>query len=430
MRTPAVATSIAVTALLLAACGDDTDDTADTPSDATVTTTAPGPTSTSPSGVAVEGGELEIVDDELDADTSTALATAAMESFAAASTPGAVIGVRTPEGTWVSTIGSADIEGSAPITADIHQRIGSITKTFTVTALLQLAEAGELSLDDPIGDYIEGTPSPDATLRQLAQMQSGIPSYTLDDAFQEILFTQPDTVWTPEELVGLVADNDPDFAPGEELFYSNTNTVLLGQVIEQVTGQPIQEVLQQQIIEPLGLTGTLFPTDSSIPDPHPRGYTTQGQDDALPADATDWDPSWGFTAGAMISTLDDLLTYSEALATGDGLLGAELQAERIDSTVTDVPPNTPQRSYGIGIGSQQGWYGHSGELPGFNTFMQHHLDSGITVIVMTNSDIRSGECPPDLGVLPDGRTTGPCKDPAIFIGDALTAAMGLPFAVS
>ncbi len=426
MRSPAVALAIAV-ALVVAACGDDGDDASTTD---TVSTTSPAPASTSPSGVAVEGGELQIVDDELDADTSAALAAAATESFAAVSAPGAVMGVRTPDGTWVATIGSADIEGSAPMTADVHQRIGSVTKTFAVTALLQLAEAGELSLDDPIGDYVDGTPNPDATLRQLAAMQSGIPSYTFDETFQATLFNEPTTEWTPEELVGLVAGVEPDFAPGEEFFYSNTNTVLLGQVIEQVTGEPIAEVLQRQIFEPLGLTGTVFPTDASIPDPHAQGYSTQGQDDGVPVDATDWDPSWAFTAGAMISTLDDLLIYGEALATGDGLLGPELQDERIESTVTDVPPNSPERSYGIGIGAQQGWYGHSGELPGFNTLVQHHLDEGITVVVLANSDIKSGECPPDLGALPDGRTTGPCKDPAIFIGDALTAAMGLPFAVS
>lgn len=416
-RRALAAVIVAVLALGLAACGSDDN-----------TTTASTGGTTSQTGDAATGTGFAVVEDGLDADTAAALNAAAEESFAGISSPGAVMAVRTPEGTWIATVGATELGGSEPMTVDVNQRIGSITKTFTVTALLQLADKGELSLDDPISKYVEGTPNPEATLGQLAAMRSGIPSYTFSDEFQERLFTRPTEPWTPEELIGLVEDSEPDFAPGTETSYSNTNTVLLGMVIEKVTGKPLEAVMQEQIIEPLGLDRTLLPTDASFADPHAHGYTTQGQEDGKPADATDWNPSWGWAAGAMISDLDDLLTYGRAMVAGDTLLSPEMQTRRIESFDFSVPPNTPDRAYGLGLGLALGWYGHTGELPGYNTVLQHHLAEDITVVVMVNSDISSGDCPPDAPTMEGGRTDGPCDAPAVHIANALTAALGFPLA--
>lgn len=314
------------------------------------------------------------------------------------------------------------------MTADVHQRIGSITKTFTVTALLQLADSGKLSLDTPISDYVDGVPNPQATLHQLASKRSGIPSYTFDEGFQKILFTDPNRVWKPEQLIDLIRGDKPDFAPGETTSYSNTNTILLGLVIEKVTGASIDRVIHQQIIAPLELTNTVFPQDASFAEPHATGYTVQGQDDRIPADATGWNPSWGWSAGAMISDLDDLLTYGKELVAGQALLSPQMQAERINSFDFEIPPNSPARAYGLGLGLANGWYGHTGELPGYNTVLQHHLDRGITIVVLVNSDIKSGECPADAPTLAGGRTEGPCEDPAVHIANALTATLGYPLA--
>jgi D-alanyl-D-alanine carboxypeptidase len=131
----------------------------------------------------------------------------------------------------------------------------------------------------------------------------------------------------------------------------------------------------------------------------------------------------------MISTLDDLLVYGEALVAGDTLLSPELQAQRIDSFDFSIEPNTPERAYGLGLGFANGWYGHTGELPGFNTVLQHHLDDGITVIVLANSDIKAGDCPADAPALADGPKDGPCDDPAVHLANALTAALGVPLVV-
>ena len=277
---------------------------------------SPWPASPLTATLAAGGPEPTIVQNDLGAALGDALAQAAATSFGEISAPGAVMAVETPAGRWIATIGTQDMgtdgmTGTIPMTADLHQRIGSVTKTFTITALLQLVDQGLLSLDDPISDYVPGTPNPDATLGQLATMRSGIPSYTFNEEFQHILFTDPSHVWTPQQLVDLVSGQEPDFAPGTQTSYSNTNTVLLGMVIEKVTGQTLDQVITTGIIEPLGLTGTEFPTDATFAEPHAHGYTVQGQDDGVPADATDWNPSWGWAAGAMTSTLDDLLVYGE-----------------------------------------------------------------------------------------------------------------------
>jgi D-alanyl-D-alanine carboxypeptidase len=338
----------------------------------------------------------------------------------------------------VAAMGFQDWDKTVPMTADVNQRIGSVTKTFTVTALLQLAEEGALSLDDPIEQYVPGMPNGTATLAQLAEMRSGIPSYTFDEGFQTTLFSDPDFVWEPQQLVDLVKGQEPMFAPGTMTFYSNTNLILLGMVIEQVTGEPIDEVMQKRIIGPLGLEHTAMPTDGSYPEPHPQGYTMQGVDGDAPNDATAWNPSWGWTAGSMISNLDDLLVWGEALATGDGILSPETQAERLNSFDFDVPvyagpgktaPQTPSRAYGLGLGLALDWYGHEGELPGFNTFVQHYEPEGITLVVMVNADILSGaDCTEDQATVPENPKVGPCQSPASRIADALAEALGYPLA--
>ena len=320
--------------------------------------------------------------------------------------------------------------------ADVHQRIGSVTKTFTVTALLQLAERGKLSLDDPIGKYVPGMPNGDATLAELAAMRSGIPSYTVNEEFRKRFFADPQHKWQPQQLVDLVKGEEPMFEPGTMMFYSNTNLVLLGMVIEMVAGAPIQDVLRNQILGPLGMKNTFLPADNSLPRPHARGYTLQGVDGNRPVDATDWNPSWGWTAGAMISDLDDLLVWGEALGMGRGILSPRMQSKRLASFDFDVPihlgphkaaPQTPAMAYGLGLGLALGWVGHEGELPGFDTYVQHYEPEGITMVVMANTDILSGsDCGKDQPTLPSNPGMGPCRSAVSRIGAALAAALGHP----
>lgn len=393
-----------------------------------------GGTSPSASGAA-SGDRVTVVQNQLDAGLAEKLNAAAADAYRGVSAPGVVMAIRTPKGTWVTTIGYQDQKKTIPMTADVHQRIGSVTKTFTVTALMKLAEQGKLSLEDPIEKYVPGMPNGNATLYQLATMRSGIPSYTFDESFQEKYFTDPHHTWTPQQLVDLVKKVPAMYPPGTRTFYSNTNTILLGMVVEKASGMPIETYLKQQVIDPLHLSATVFPTGSEFANPHARGYTVQGTDDGKPVDATDWNPSWGWSAGAMVSDLDDLLSWGKALATGEGVLSPQSQARRIGSFDFSVPvygpggaelPQTPARAYGLGMSLALGWYGHTGELPGYNTVVQYHVQSGTTLIVMVNSDIKSGDCPAGSPTTPGGRTTGACEDPAVYVAEALAAALGQP----
>src|SRR5690606_15763398 len=122
------------------------------------------------------------------------------------------------------------------------------------------------------------------------------------------------------------------FAPGEGWQYSNTNYVILGMIAEQLTGQSIEQLFQERLFDPLGMDSSSFPGDSAkIGSPHLSGVTEQGQPAGTTAVATDWNPSYTFSAGEIISTLDDLEKWGHALFTGDGILSPEMQQVRRDS---------------------------------------------------------------------------------------------------
>jgi D-alanyl-D-alanine carboxypeptidase len=348
---------------------------------------------------------------------------AAQAGFAAAAAPGAIVAVQSPEGLFLKAYGEADPTTGAPMTTDMHQRIGSLSKTFTGTVLMQLVADGQVSLDDTVSTYLDGVPRGDEiTLRMLSDMTAGLASYTKDEGYQKIMFDDPQRVHTVDEILAYAFALPASFAPGESFEYSNTDTLVLGKVIEKVTGKPFSTVLRENILTPLALTGTSFPDGSAaFPSPHPQGYTLQGNasDPANPTDATDWNPSWGWVAGEMISTAPDLLAFSRAVGTGQGLLPAESQIVRLESF------QPAEAGYGIGWGCLSGWVGHGGELPGFNTQMFYDTNTDTAVITMTNSDIASGDCPSD--VLEDNPTELPCSSPAKRILTSVTEALGNPF---
>ena len=431
--------SVAVAGLLaLSACGSDTP-AGQTPVNGTLTpSTAPGgtaPDGTTPGtaisadacvtdieGVIATQPTPESTSSDLPADLVSELDAAAKTSFTQAAAPGAIVGVRTPEGTWTAAYGEADPDAGTPMEVGMHTRIGSVTKTFTGTLILQLAEDGKLSLDDTIGEYVDGVPNGDRiTLRQLADMTSGVASYTRSTQFTDTYFAEPETVFTPEQLLEVGLSESPLFEPGEQFDYSNTNTVLLGMVIEEVTGKPVETVFEEQILQPLELTGSSWPGDSpEMPEPYAQGFTLQG--DAAtpdnPSNATNWNPAWGWTAGEMISTMDDLLVYGRALGTGQGLLDPETQAERLS-----FPDGN---GYGIAMGCIDGWVGHTGELPGYNTSVFYDTTSDTTVIVQVNSDISSGDCPESPTLIDDPRTEV-CSAPATRMFVELSKALGHEF---
>ncbi|MEX0172316.1 serine hydrolase domain-containing protein [Streptomyces sp. LMG1-1-1.1] len=298
--------------------------------------------------------------------------------------PGIVAGVWMPgKGSYVRATGVANTATGEPMRKDSLVRIGSETKTFTVTALLQLVDDGRIGLDDPIAKYVKGVRNGrNITLRHLAEMRSGLFPYTSDPDFIHDLLSDPQRYFTPEESLAYGMKHANTFKPGAKFEYSNSNLVLLGLVIEKVTGHRLEDVIRHRILRPTHLRHTLFPTGPEFPQPHPRGYTDQTLNGTI-ADATDWNPSWAWAAGAMISDLDDLRRWAKIVATGE-LLSPETQAQRLKTLPTGFPGTT----YGLGILDTDGWIGHNGSIPGYETVTVYLPSKKATLVLMLNTDAR------------------------------------------
>ncbi|AXH36104.1 class A beta-lactamase-related serine hydrolase [Humibacter sp. BT305] len=363
---------------------------------------APAPTSTSsdvPSDAA-ESPTMGPIDE--------AALTALFEQKAAEyGQPGAVMLLRSPAGEITAIYGVTSPGGSTPVSVDDHIRIGSNTKTWTGTVILQLVQEGRIALDDPVSTYRPDVPNgDDITIEQLLMMRSGLANYTETYELNAGLDADPQRVWQPEELLAMGLALPPDFAPGEGYHYSNTNTVLLGLIAEQLDGKPLAQIYQDRLFTPLGLTETSFPAldDSSLPVPYSDGYywwtnvgtlgssklppdLLAGAEDGSfsPTDGTLDNPSWAWSAGAGISTAGDLADWVEALGgKGGTLLSPELQQERLDSAVPTDPDDPSSAAYGWNIARFGAFYGHSGELPGYNSFMGYDPTDDITLVVWAN----------------------------------------------
>ncbi|MFI1379335.1 serine hydrolase domain-containing protein [Embleya sp. NPDC020886] len=301
-----------------------------------------------------------------------------------AGVPGVTVGLWLPgRGSYVRSTGVADKATGAPMTPDLNMRIGSETKTFTVTALLELVDDGLIGLDDPISAYLDGVPDGEhITIRQLAEMRSGLFSYTADPDFVNALLSDPTRPFTPEELLAYGFRHPNVFAPGARFQYSNTNTVLLGLVVEKLGRMPLADFVHKRVTGPARLHHTLFPRGAEFPEPHAHGYTDQTLSGDV-ADATDWNPSWGWAAGAMISDLHDLRRWAKVVATGT-LLSPATQAEREKF----VPvPGFDGAGYGLGLFRTHGWVGHNGSLPGYESVTMYLPEQDATMVILLNTDI-------------------------------------------
>lgn len=315
--------------------------------------------------------------------------------------PGMVVMIKRPQGDYVNTYGVTERNGTTPVTLDTRVRVGSNTKTWTGTAVLQMVQEGKISLKDPVSKYVPNVPNGDnITIAQLGDMRSGLANYTQTLPLNVALDTEPEKVWTPAELLALAYPNPPYFPPGQGWEYSNTNTVLLGQIAEQLDRKPLGQILQDRFFTPLGMTGTSFPaaTDTSIPSPSSRGYMygtnveTMG-DPSIPADqlaqvqagtlapkdVTTDNPSWTWSAGQGISTANDIATWVKAMVSGK-LLDAATQKTRMDG----VLPNGKGGSYGFTLAKMGPLYGHTGELPGYNSFMGYDPVNDVTIVAWGN----------------------------------------------
>ena len=315
--------------------------------------------------------------------------------------PGIVLLVDTPDGRYLQAAGVASLEDGTPLAPDARLEIGSNTKSFTIVLLLQLQEEGELSLDDPLSKWLpewaEKIPYGDQmTLRQLAQHTAGIWDYGGEGAGEGVIgggATDPVLLtkhYTPEELVQYAIDNgEPYFEPGAagQWHYSNTGYILLGMIIEKVTGQKIGELYQERIFDPLNIKNAIFIED--VPqkgDLDSDGYFFSAVDTYT--NTTDWNASQGWAAGALAMTADDLLTYIKALSAGELFQNPDTLQEMLTFNPAAMKGLMP---YGLGIqdlsiyGGVPGTWGHTGQTLGFASYWSTTPEAGVTVIGLTNS---------------------------------------------
>lgn len=297
--------------------------------------------------------------------------------------PGVVAGVWIPgKKPWKIAEGLGDVANGTPIGLHDSFPIRSVTKSYTVTLILQLARSKEISLDDPIGKYVANLGGLSAvTLAQLAAMESGIKSYSDTECFLSQLQANPEKTWAPRELVDCVPGTLM-WPPASQYDYSNTNTILLGMVVESVTQAPLADTFRERLFAPLGIRNTSYPNDMDIPDPHPKPYlvdTTTGQPEECPVVNLS---AFG-ASGGMVTTLEDFHKWGKAL--GDGrFVGRRLQKLRKEHSrqATDGPEYD---RYGLGMGELKGWWGHTGEGLGYQACTFYDPKTGGVICALVNS---------------------------------------------
>lgn len=298
--------------------------------------------------------------------------------------PGVVVGVWVPgKGEYTKGYGYADLATKSPMQLDDRFRVGSNTKTFVATVLLQLVDAKKLRLGDTISKFDLGFNIPkenQITLRQLAEMRSGI----IDVYSMPGVQKQSEAWWakqTTRQWVALAAKQPLLFAPGTKYNYSNTNWFLLGLIIEKVTHDSIQNEISRRILVPMSLAATSFPTtDPNMPSPYAHGYTLVK--DAWVDQTVALPPSVSWAAGVMISDMADMKRWVKAYVTGT-TNSAATQKERLAC----IPTGVGNLSFGLGIGCSAGWYGYTGGITGYNTGAYYMPATGVTIIAFVNSQV-------------------------------------------
>ena len=283
----------------------------------------------------------------------------------------------------MAAAGSAGPSGGT-VEPDSMFRVGSLSKTFVAVMLLQLVDEGTIRLDDLVVDHApELTIAEGVTIRQLLAHRSGLPEYA-DGELAPAVLADPAKTWTPADVLELVAGQPRDFEPGAEFSYSNTNYIVAGLLLEDVTGMTLADNLQSRIVEPLGLSNTYFAPDNTrspiggFSNSLPGGDTSGASYRALETAAG--------AAGSLVSTAADLATFIRALAHGELL---------DQTTYADMTRGLPDngRTLGVFAADPPSTTGisNSGALPGFNAYMQYDPVTEDLFVLLLNDDTRSPE---------------------------------------
>ena len=298
--------------------------------------------------------------------------------------PGISAGLWGPAGNYVSTYGMRNTESGAPLRRSDHVRIASITKSYVATEVLRQVDRGRLRLSDTIDDFVRGVPNGDQiTIAQLLGMRAGTYDFTMDAAFGRRFAANPLMKFGVRDVLSIIRRHKPSFRPGARVQYSDTNYTLLGVVLEKVTARSPEVVIKRDIIERLRLRGTSFPTRPRLPTPFSHGYYA-GDDGTGPVrDYTLVNPGVAWTAGGMVSTLDDLRTWGRALARGT-LLSKRLHRRQLRFGPIPNPGSPIKVGYGLGVFRLGRWIGHNGAIYGFSTITMYLPGSRAQFVAIAN----------------------------------------------
>ncbi|HEX6667815.1 MAG TPA: serine hydrolase [Solirubrobacterales bacterium] len=297
------------------------------------------------------------------------------------------------KGSFEKAYGKAAKDGPAATTDDFFQ-IGSITKTFTATVVLQLIGEGKLALGETVAEADpalakEFKPLADLTIEEPLSMHSGIPDFlNVPNGIVKDVAEEPQKVWKAEELIAGALKGKVE-KPGSG-GYSTTNYIGLQLIVEEATGEGLEELIASRLAEPLGIANTVLPApdDTALPSPGTNGYINEfgvlefeedGAEVKAGMDVTDWSLSSAQGGGAMHTTLHELGVWGASMF-GNDLLEKEQGAKRLKTTAI---PGAGQ--YGLGIQRFGDWYGHDGETYGWEALVLHDPKSGVTAVMATNS---------------------------------------------
>lgn len=297
--------------------------------------------------------------------------------------PGAaVIAVKDGKTVFRKAYGMANLELGVPLAPDSVFRLGSITKQFTATAVLILREEGKLSLSDPITKFLPGYPTHGhvITLEHLLNHTSGIRSYT---GIPGYMATKIQADLTPDQLVDAFKSEPMDFAPGERLEYNNSGYVLLGAVIEKVSRETYADFVADRIFKPLGMKATAYGAEGPILPKRAAGYTRNGE---TVLNARYLSMTQPYSAGALVSTIDDLALWDASLYTEKLVKRASLEKAWTPAVTRDGQPT--HYGYGWAISTLRGARAleHGGGIFGFSTYGIRLPDDKVYVAVLANSD--------------------------------------------
>lgn len=333
-----------------------------------------------------------------------------LDELVAAGAPGAIVLYRDGKQTLRVAGGYENVARKAAMRVVDRFRVGSVTKTFVATALLQLVGEGKLSLDDTVERWLPGVvPGGGAiSIRSLLDHTSGLFDYTNDPSLLEpYLQGNFDYEWSPQQLVAVATSHQPLFTPGTSWSYSNTNYVLLGLVAQAATGHSLGGELARRIFRPLDLRATMFARSPTMARPYAHGYTIVGTPPALDVSAVS--PSWAWAAGNIVSTVDDLARFYRAL-----LQGRLLSPGLLQEMETTVSMGAPGEEYGLGLWKSRNLglsathrlpcgavWGHNGDIPGYVTYAFGSRNGVRQIVVMVNSDSLSAKATTALDRLVD-----------------------------